>query len=127
MEKLQATDESDVSNPVQVVRGIAQGAVQMAQDSLRQYVAALLQDPAFSTWDAFTDKQYRTVTDSRDPALQRNVRYYAGLEGLHDSIHGLIGGKGGHMGSIDTSAFDPVFWLHHMWANRVYLRFMYFV
>ena len=35
------------------------------------------------------------------------------LEGFHDQYHGIIGGQGGHMGSVPVAAYDPIFWLHH--------------
>lgn len=34
------------------------------------------------------------------------------LESVHGMYHGSIG-WGGHMGSVTTAAFDPIFWLHH--------------
>ncbi|KAK6503303.1 hypothetical protein TWF481_008330 [Arthrobotrys musiformis] len=34
------------------------------------------------------------------------------VESIHDLIHGLVGGEG-HMAVVDTSAMDPIFWLHH--------------
>ncbi|KAK6520901.1 hypothetical protein TWF506_001143 [Arthrobotrys conoides] len=34
------------------------------------------------------------------------------IESIHDLIHGLVGGDG-HMAIVDTSAMDPIFWLHH--------------
>lgn len=38
---------------------------------------------------------------------------YDSVENIHNSIHGLVG-NGGHMGSVPYSAFDPIFWLHHV-------------
>jgi tyrosinase len=35
------------------------------------------------------------------------------LEDIHNNVHGMIGGNGGHMSYLDYAAFDPVFWLHH--------------
>ena len=37
---------------------------------------------------------------------------YNSLENIHNGIHTFVGG-GGHMGDIQYSAFDPLFWLHH--------------
>jgi tyrosinase len=39
------------------------------------------------------------------------------LQDIHDSIHGWTGGD---MGSIATSAFDPVFWAHHCMIDRIW-------
>ncbi|KAK6536778.1 hypothetical protein TWF281_000992 [Arthrobotrys megalospora] len=38
------------------------------------------------------------------------------IESIHDLIHGLTGGNG-HMAVVDTSAMDPIFWLHHCVLN----------
>lgn len=56
-------------------------------------------------WVAFSDDRY-----SADLALSS----FGGIEGIHDGIHGEVGGT---MGFIQTSAFDPIFWLHH-WYER---------
>ena len=38
------------------------------------------------------------------------------LEGIHDNIHNMLGGSNqGHMTYLWFAAFDPVFWLHHMY------------
>jgi tyrosinase len=37
---------------------------------------------------------------------------YGSVEDVHNYLHDLIGG-GGQMGDPATSAFDPIFWLHH--------------
>lgn len=41
------------------------------------------------------------------------------LESIHDVIHGATG-SGGHMTYLDYSAYDPIFWLHHMMVDRVF-------
>ena len=41
------------------------------------------------------------------------------LESIHDVIHGATG-SGGHMTYLDYSAYDPIFWLHHMMVDRAY-------
>lgn len=49
------------------------------------------------------------LTDFRDFSDQ--------LQDVHDGIHGWVGGD---MGSIGTSAFDPVFWAHHCMIDRIW-------
>lgn len=39
---------------------------------------------------------------------------------MHDDIHGRTGGSGGHMSSLDVSAMDPIFWLHHCNVDRLW-------
>ncbi|KAK4128712.1 Di-copper centre-containing protein [Parathielavia appendiculata] len=49
------------------------------------------------------------------------------VESIHDTIHGLVGGFGpgqassqaGHMGYLQWSAFDPIFFLHHTMVDRI--------
>ncbi|KAK4105553.1 Di-copper centre-containing protein [Parathielavia hyrcaniae] len=49
------------------------------------------------------------------------------IESIHDTIHGLVGGFGpgqassqaGHMGYLQWSAFDPIFFLHHTMVDRI--------
>jgi tyrosinase len=42
---------------------------------------------------------------------------YDSLEGIHDTIHGLIGGW---MGLVAYSSFDPIFFLHHTNVDRLF-------
>jgi tyrosinase len=49
------------------------------------------------------------LTDFRDFSDQ--------LQDIHDGVHGWVGGD---MGSIGTSAFDPVFWAHHGMIDRIW-------
>jgi tyrosinase len=51
------------------------------------------------------------LTDFRDFSNQ--------LQDIHDGIHPWVGGD---MGSIGTSAFDPVFWAHHAMIDRVWYQ-----
>jgi tyrosinase len=39
------------------------------------------------------------------------------LEGIHDSVHGWVGGD---MGQVATSAYDPIFWSHHCMIDRIW-------
>lgn len=38
---------------------------------------------------------------------------FGSLEDVHNEIHDRVGGNG-HMASLEVSAFDPFFWLHHL-------------
>jgi len=62
----------------------------------------MIEWPSYNTYAVFSN------TNQRDEN-QAN----GSLEGLHNNYHGILGGNGGHMGRVATSAFDPVFWLHH--------------
>ncbi|PPQ90313.1 hypothetical protein CVT25_007898 [Psilocybe cyanescens] len=41
-----------------------------------------------------------------------------GLEGIHNTIHTRTGG-GGNMATVETAAFDPIFYLHHAQIDRI--------
>lgn len=58
---------------------------------------------SYTDFDAFSNNEWR------GPGNNGN---FASLEDVHNEIHDQVGG-GGHMSSLETSAFDPVFWLHH--------------
>ena len=60
--------------------------------------------PTAQALDAVLD-----LTDFRDFSNQ--------LQDIHDRVHGWTGGD---MGSIGTSAFDPVFWAHHAMIDRAW-------
>lgn len=49
-------------------------------------------------------------------ALTDYNTYSGGLEGIHNAIHVLVGED---MSSVPTSAFDPIFWLHHIQVDRL--------
>lgn len=48
-----------------------------------------------------------------------NTGRYDSVESVHDLSHVMIGGNG-HMGFVDYSAFDPLFWLHHTNIDRYF-------
>lgn len=70
--------------------------------SLRTNVSLILL--SYKEFDAFSDSLWAQGEQPGD---------FGSLEDLHNEIHDKIGGNGGQMGSLATSAFDPVFWLHH--------------
>ncbi|KEZ46437.1 Tyrosinase [Scedosporium apiospermum] len=77
--------------------------------SLRQELSLLLL--SFTDYDDFSNSTWRQGS---------RVRATTSLESVHDDIHGRTGGSGGHMGALDVSAMDPVFWLHHSNVDRIW-------
>jgi tyrosinase len=52
--------------------------------------------------------------------VRRNRDYFTfqrQLESIHNGVHGFVGGT---MGSVATSAYDPIFWAHHCMIDRVW-------
>lgn len=62
----------------------------------------------YSNYSEFSTESYAFGTD---------LGNVDSLESIHDVIHGVTG-SGGHMTYLDYSAFDPIFWLHHMMVDR---------
>jgi tyrosinase len=75
--------------------------------ALRRSVVIAL---SFQNYNAFSNNRWLKNQQPRD---------YGSLENIHDNLHGAIGGRG-HMGALDVSAFDPVFWLHHTNVDRLW-------
>ncbi|MBV9852544.1 MAG: tyrosinase family protein [Armatimonadetes bacterium] len=55
------------------------------------------------------------------------VDFTSQVQDLHDAVHGWAGGtdpanqqRSGDMGNIGTSAFDPIFWSHHVMIDRIW-------
>ncbi|POS84167.1 hypothetical protein EPUL_005395 [Erysiphe pulchra] len=66
-----------------------------------------------NTWRVFVkSKNFNTFSTTLTPGLS--------LEGVHNNVHGSIGGKYGHMAFLAFSAFDPLFWLHHANIDRLF-------
>jgi tyrosinase len=49
------------------------------------------------------------------------------IQDVHDEIHGWAGGldpnnprRGGDMGAVASSAYDPIFWAHHCMIDRIW-------
>ncbi|KAK0734565.1 common central domain of tyrosinase-domain-containing protein [Lasiosphaeria miniovina] len=76
--------------------------------SLRSNVGLLLL--SYKNFDAFSFNQWDTSTSPGE---------YGSLEDVHNEIHDRVGG-GGHMSSLEVSAFDPFFWLHHINVDRLW-------
>lgn len=72
--------------------------------SRRENISILLLSPTYSDFDDFTNNAWR------GPG---NPGTYSSLEDVHNEIHDETGGPGGHMASLEVSAFDPLFWVHH--------------
>lgn len=63
---------------------------------------------------------YQLLTQQPNYGPFSNTAYsnqtFNSLENMHNGIHGFVG-NGGHMSDIPYAAFDPIFWLHHAYAE----------
>eukprot|EP01060_Flectonema_neradi_P019918 TRINITY_DN2742_c0_g2_i3.p1 TRINITY_DN2742_c0_g2~~TRINITY_DN2742_c0_g2_i3.p1 ORF type:complete len:672 (+),score=149.13 TRINITY_DN2742_c0_g2_i3:1952-3967(+) len=51
---------------------------------------------------------------------------YPSVEVPHNSIHVIVGGSSGNMGSVAWAAYDVAFWLHHCNVDRLYEAYLEF-
>merc|ERR1719242_1068602 len=49
---------------------------------------------------------------------------YPSIESPHNSVHVIVGGRGGQMSGVAWAAFDIVFWLHHNNVDRIYESYL---
>lgn len=71
------------------------------ENNLTERTAWILQ--AYKTFPAMSNNRLRT-----GKAGEEDRTNWGSLEDVHNAIHSLTGG---HMGSTEVSAFDPIFWL----------------
>lgn len=64
---------------------------------------------AYRNFSAFSNRVFREDSNDTD---------FASIEGLHDTLHNVLG-SGGHMEFIMYSSFDPIFFLHHTNVDRL--------
>ncbi|KAJ3032121.1 UNVERIFIED_CONTAM: hypothetical protein HDU68_004431 [Siphonaria sp. JEL0065] len=81
-----------------------------AAPNLRSMVRVLF-DGTVVKWQDFSNH-------SLDFSHQQPGNYHS-LEFIHDQIHVIIAGNGGHMGSPDVAAYDPIFYFHHCNVDRL--------
>ncbi|KAM7216111.1 Common central domain of tyrosinase domain containing protein [Rhypophila decipiens] len=87
---------------------VISGILSNEMASLRSNVGLLLM--SYKDFDAFTYSQWDSETD---PGR------YGSLEDVHNRIHDVTGGRG-HMSYLSVSAFDPLFWMHHINVDRLW-------
>jgi tyrosinase len=81
-----------------------------------------LVDDLNSIQGQITENTYRLLTRVNTwPAMSNHTAGDGGsasnsLEGIHDTIHGYVGGQ---MGDPNVAAFDPIFFLHHANVDRM--------
>lgn len=55
---------------------------------------------------------------STEAWIDGDVQNADSAESIHDVIHNNVG-QGGSLTYLDFSAYDPVFWLHHVMMDRI--------
>ncbi|KAL2373098.1 hypothetical protein RJZ57_002435 [Blastomyces gilchristii] len=64
------------------------------------------------------------ATTARDATMDSSsaskVTNDMNIEFIHNNIHYWVGGNGGHMSQIPVATFDPIFWFHHCFLDRLF-------
>ncbi|KLJ11736.1 hypothetical protein EMPG_09647 [Blastomyces silverae] len=64
------------------------------------------------------------ATTARDATMDSSsaskVTNDMNIEFIHNNIHYWVGGDGGHMSQIPVATFDPIFWFHHCFLDRLF-------
>jgi hypothetical protein len=89
------------------VNGFREDAVRMS--------LVLVEDGAYNQYESMATSK----TTEKEPLNGKGAS--GSLEDIHNNYHDIIGGdpkreteyKAGHMSSVPTAAFDPIFWAHH--------------
>ena len=89
----------------------------VAARNLSERVANVL--AAYQRFAPVTSNGYSFDQSKEQRTARKEV--WGSLEDLHNALHNLVG-NGGHMGSIEASAFDPIFWLHHWLVKNQHTR-----
>jgi tyrosinase len=94
---------------------LLQTAIKDGALDLRRRVAQLFtindDENSALAWDGFSN---HTAESKREMDFVNS----ASLEGVHDTVHVLIGGNG-QMSDPDYAGFDPIFFLHHANVDRL--------
>ena len=67
--------------------------------------------------NVFTKKYHREILPPTAAKLEDNIEEH------HNGVHRWVGGLDGHMAGLDTSAMDPVFFLHHCYIDYLWEKF----
>lgn len=72
---------------------------------------ALMEDEVYRNFRTFaTNAVFPKPNENPKATLERAS---GSIEDFHGAYHVIIGNDDGHMGSIASAAFDPIFWMHH--------------
>lgn len=87
-------------------------------DNITRQVDALLTQNQQSLFMLFSSYRDFSAFSNRLFREDGNDTDFASIEGLHDTLHNVLG-TGGHMEFIMYSSFDPIFFLHHTNVDRL--------
>ncbi|KAF5591026.1 tyrosinase precursor (monophenol monooxygenase) [Fusarium subglutinans] len=79
---------------------------------------ALMEDEVYRNFRTFSTNAVLSKPGERPIAMLEEAS--GSIEDFHGAYHVTIGNPDGHMGSIATAAFDPIFWMHHCQIDRLF-------
>ncbi|RBQ80962.1 hypothetical protein FVER14953_10660 [Fusarium verticillioides] len=86
------------------------------EDELR-ICLALMEDEVYRNYRTFSTNAVLKPGEKPTAMLEEAS---GSIEDFHGGYHVTIGDPSGHMGSIATAAFDPIFWMHHCQIDRLF-------
>ncbi|KAF3172813.1 hypothetical protein TWF225_004464 [Orbilia oligospora] len=120
---------ASISNPIFAYNFLSSSSISVfgapwnSRLSTRRYPDASWNDRSNLASSAMQSGFSTRVTNTYNAFLSTTYNVFSNrVEGVHDSIHGAVGG-GGHMSYVAYSAFDPIFWLHHCNVDRLMAMF----
>jgi Common central domain of tyrosinase/Polyphenol oxidase middle domain len=100
---------------------VAQNALYMVGRDQKMNVGGLLAR-------AIVKNDFETAMKSKSmlgSPLDDEPSFNSTIERIHGSIHVMVGGKAGLMGSIQSAAQDPIFWMHHCNIDHIWEKWMF--
>ncbi|KAH7353162.1 common central domain of tyrosinase-domain-containing protein [Pyrenochaeta sp. MPI-SDFR-AT-0127] len=87
-----------------------------AERNLTERVGYILR--SYASFGAVSSNKFTHEDPAQGPTAHAGT--WGSFEDIHNAVHNLTGGSGGHMSGIEVSAFDPIFWLHHTNIDRLF-------
>jgi hypothetical protein len=66
------------------------------------------------------DKEMGENLTAHPNPIMIGYSHFASIETTHDAFHFISGGPGGHMSYADITAYDPLFFFHHFFVDRIF-------
>jgi tyrosinase len=118
-EEYVAADGSKKPNPLKQQRSLYRvEALKVQQVITRRYPASFRgKAPALAQMaaDAFENQKFAAFNDTLDTTAHGAVHFWLGGQGDPDTPNGK-----GDMGSVVSAAYDPIFWFHHCYVDKLW-------
>jgi tyrosinase len=92
---------------------------QSRHDVINARLEATFDGRKLQTFQIFQIDTFSRFSTARFPSAGLTPLEWNSVEGIHDNVHTMVGGMGGHMSTVPVAAFDPIFWIHHTNVDRL--------